>query len=237
MPANIANIGNVHELLSILGQIDITVPLRTEGRRTEHTETWTVSRLLATLAETDDLVFPLSLNRRDRPDCLMTAGSKRIGIEITEATSQQYAAYCALAEREFPDVLLQPDHFRWNMPEMSIDEMRGLLRQSQMTSSPWVGDRPEQEWALFIQSVVDVKLKKLAKPEFAKFDENWLAIYDNLHLPNVDLGKAVGYLLPLLKERWTTIPGFSAIYIEHGNVIAHVTSEGSKHLLLNDIWK
>jgi hypothetical protein len=182
------------------------------------------------------LSFPLTLERSDRPDCLLTIGSKKIGIEITEAVSQQYAAYCALAEREFPEVLLQPDHFRWGMPKMSLEEMRELLRQSQSTSKPWLGDRPEQEWALFIQSVVDTKLAKLAHPEFATFEENWLAIYDNLPLPNVHLAKGIEYLMPLLKDRWARAPGFSTIFIEHGPVIARLTPNGPEHLILHDIW-
>ncbi|OFW21293.1 MAG: hypothetical protein A3H97_00460 [Acidobacteria bacterium RIFCSPLOWO2_02_FULL_65_29] len=238
MPADITVVSNPCELFSALRTIDISVPLRTEGRKTEHTETWTACRLLATLAKAERLPFPLSVERRDRPDCLINTASGQIGVEITEAISPQYAAYCALAEREFPDVFLQPGHFRWGAAQLSVDEMRELLRQSQkITSEPWVGDRPEQEWALFIQSVVDTKLEKLSRPGFALFDENWLAIYDNLPLPHVHLGKAITYLRPLLQDRWSRTPGFNAILIEHGPVIAHVTSNGSDHLVLHDIWE
>jgi hypothetical protein len=97
-----------------------------------------------------------------------------IGVEITEAISQQYAAYCALAEREFPDVFLDPGHFRWGASDLTVEQMRELLRQSQLTSDGWEGDRPEQEWAEFILSAVHSKLQKIANPEFTKFDQNWL---------------------------------------------------------------
>lgn len=123
-----------------------------------------------------------------------------IGIEITEAISQQYAAYSALAEREFPEVFLEPAHFRWGARELSLDQMRELLRQDQLSGEPWAGDRPEREWALFIQSVVDAKLKKIAKSGFKVYARNSLAIYDNLPLPNVHLGKAIAFLQPMLAD-------------------------------------
>jgi hypothetical protein len=66
--------------------MDISVPARTEGRTTRHTETWTIARLLATLAA----------YHRDKPDIALTSGGLEIGIEITEAISTQYAAYQAL---------------------------------------------------------------------------------------------------------------------------------------------
>jgi hypothetical protein len=159
-----------------------------------------------------------------------------VGIEVTEAISEQYAAYCALAAREFPDVLLEPAHFRWGVRKLSVNQMRDLLRQSQLTSSGWAGDRPEQEWALFIQSVVRTKLGKLACADFCKFDRNWLSVYDNLPLPHIHLGRAITYLQPLLEDLWLGAPGFDTLFVEHGPVIAEITAKGSTQFLLNDLW-
>ncbi len=156
---------------------------------------------------------------------------------MTEAISEQYAAYSALAEREFPDALLEPGHFRWGAPKLSVEEMRRLLRQTQLTAQPWVGDRPEQEWALFIQSAVDAKLTKLASPEFQKFDRNWLSVYDNLPLPNVHLERGIAFLRPLLQEQWSRNPSFDTVYIERGPVIAEVSAIETNHLVLLDLWK
>ena len=183
MSIQISNATNSAELLEALRAINISVPARVDGRTTDHVETWTGTRLMSTLAMAGRLQFPLSVTHRDRPDILIRLGEAEIGLEITEAISQQYAAYSALAEREFPDVFLEPAHFRWGSPEMTVDQMRQLLRKDRMTSSGWVGDRPEIEWGLFIHSVVDNKLAKLAQAGFAKFGKNWLAIYDNLTLP------------------------------------------------------
>jgi hypothetical protein len=237
MAIGISSTADAEELLAALRSIDISVPLRTEGRTTHHAETWTICRLLSTLAEAHRLSFPVSLCHRDRPDFLLAAGATRVGVEVTEAISEQYAAYSALAERKFPDVLLEPGHFRWDAPKLSVEEMRKLLRQTKLSAKPWMGDRPEQEWALFIKSVVDAKLTKLAKPEFEKFDQNWLSIYDNLPLPNVHLEKGIHFLRPLLQERWSDSPSFDTIYIEHGPVIAEISMTETNHLVLQDLWE
>lgn len=237
MPVDILTALNPDDLFAALQKIDISVPARTDGRTTDHAETWTISRLLSTLTKCSLLEFPLSVTHRDRPDCLIQSKDREIGVEITEAISQQYAAYCALAEREFPDVFLEPAHFRRGAPAMTVDDMRSLLRQSQLSSEGWEGDRPEQEWALFIQGVVDTKLAKLARPDFAKYGRNWLAIYDNLPLPNINLSTAIAYLLPLLRDRWSRKPSFDTLFIEHGPVVARINASGSEHLALNDLWK
>ena len=148
--------------------------------------------------------------------------------------SQQYAAYCALAEREFPDVFLEPGHFPWVAQGLTVEEMRDLLRQNRLTSDGWAGESPEREWALFIQSVVDTKF---AHPDFGKFEQNWLAVYDNLPLPNVHLAKAIGFLRPLLADRWRQEPSFEVLFVERGPVIARITENASEHLLLNDVWE
>lgn len=237
MPVDIQTALNPSDLLAALRRIDISVPARTDGRTTDHTETWTISRLLSTLTKCSLLEFPLSVTHRDRPDSLILSNDREIGVEITEAISQQYAAYCALAEREFPEVFLEPAHFRWGAPVMTVNDMRNLLRHSQLSSDGWAGDRPEQEWALFIQSVVDSKLAKLARPDFAKYGQNWLAIYDNLPLPNINLSKAIAYLQPLLHDRWGKTPSFDTLFVEHGPVIARITASGVDHLALNDLWE
>jgi len=237
MPLNISSAPNSNDLFAALRCVDISVPARIDGRTTDHTETWTIARLLSTLAKADRLAFPLSVIHRDRPDSLVESGDAKIGVEITEAISQQYASYCALAEREFPDVFLEPAHFRWGAPSMTVEQMRTLLRQSQLSSAGWAGDRPEQEWALFIQGVVDTKLAKLGRADYAKFDQNWLAVYDNLPLPNIHLAKAITFLRPLLQDRWYQTPSFDVLFIEHGPVVARITAEDSEHLILNDLWE
>lgn len=220
----------------LLTAYDISVPPRTGGRKTPHTEIWTFCRLASTLAKCAELEFPLSVCHQDRPDFLVRSDKIEIGVEVTEAISEQFAAYCSLAQREFSSTFLDPAHFRWDAPKCTADEMRELLRQSQLSSDGWAGDRPEKEWALFLQSAFDAKLFKLARPEFKKFDQNWLSVYDNLSFSNIDLGKAITYLRPLLQDRWDRTPGFHALFVEHGPIIVRITATDSYQLKLNDLW-
>lgn len=236
MPVNFSSVKNKSDLFGILQSIDITVPPRTEGRTTEHVETWAICRLLATLANSNFINYPISVSHLDRPDFQVQFGNAKVGIELTEAVSEQYAAYSALAEREFSDVFLEPGHFRWGSPNLTIDEMRTLLRQDQLSAQPWIGDRAEQEWALYIQSVIASKLTKLAKPGFCQLPENWLCIYDNLPLCHINLEKAISILRPALADWWSRNPSFSTIYIEHGPVIAVLSHSTVCHLVLYDLW-
>lgn len=223
-------------LRDVLRKIDITVPLRTEGRKTAHTERWIICRLLSTLDRHGRVGFPVSVTHRDKPDFLVTLGPLQVGIETTEAISEQYAAFSALAEREFPDVLLDPGHFRWDSPRKTVDEMREILRQGRLTAPPWVGDRPEEEWALYMESIVRTKLGKLNRIDFTKFSENWLAIYNNLPIPNMHLQQASFRLLPKIADVWSDTPKFQRIYIEHGPVILEIQRHNTAHLVLEDLW-
>lgn len=233
---NIPTAATKNDLISTLSSFDITVPLRTEGRKTSHVERWTICRLLSTLAKNELLGYPVALKHRDRPDFLLQHHETKIGIELTEASSEQYAAYSALAEHEFPDSFLEPGHFRWGKPKRTIEEMRELLRQEQLTSPPWGGDHAEREWALYFQSVVETKLLKLAKLGFETFNENWLVIYDNLPLQHIHLEKAIGYLLLEMERTWASTIGFSTIYIEHGAVFVKLTPNETTYMTLYDLW-
>jgi hypothetical protein len=227
---------NSEELLSSLRDIDISVPLRSEGRLTDDVERWVVCRLLSTLATSNELPYPISLIKRERPDFQLTLGTVLAGIEVTEATSRNYAAFSALAEREFPDALLEPSHFRWGAPELSTKEMRELLKQSQLSGTPWAGDAPEREWALYMESVVNAKHAKLAKAGFQQYQFNWLSIYDNIPGVIVKLEKAVRFLAEKLEAIWQSTPMFDALYIESGRTIVRIKPEGIEFWPLQDLW-
>jgi hypothetical protein len=223
-------------LLATLKTFNIAVPARTSGRKTIHTESWAICRLLSTLATCGKLEFPLSLQHRDRPDFWLSEPTGLVGIEATEAVSEQYAAYCALAEREFPDALLEPSHFRWGSPKLSIREMRALLSQTQLSGEPWCGNSAESEWAKFIDSIVETKLQKAAKMDYVLFPRNWLTIYDNLPLPHIKISKAMELLRPIIAQRWKCNPSFDVVYIEHGPVIAELTATDCRYFELCDLW-
>ena len=224
------------DLINQLKGIDVNLPLRTEGRKKEHVEIGSITRLLATLPNYQKVSFPFSLIHRNRPDFLINSEHSTIGIEVTESIPEKYAEFCALAEVEFPDVVFDIGHFRWDMEYLSKSEMRDILFTPRSNPPPWSGDSAEREWALFIKKSIDAKLVKLANEGFDKFNQNWLSIFDNLPKPKINLEKAIRFLKELLKDCWKTTPSFDAIFIEHGSVIVKITANSSNYLILNDIW-
>lgn len=236
MPLNIEDARNRTDLLNQLQLIDISVPGRIDGRTSEHTETWVTARLLSTLAAHDLLEYPISVKHRDKPDALLESQGAQIGIEVTEAITSEYAAFCALRDREFPGKWIDPGYFRPGAGPFTPDQMRELLAQERLTSDGWVGETPEREWAQFMRGAILGKLEKLKKQGYAKFDNNWLAIYNNLPLPNVYLQRAVQLLVDQTSDIWLESPGFNLVFIEHGPVIVWLSRETSQHMVLHNLW-
>ena len=233
MQLNIPKTESATDLQSLLNQVDTYVPSRTDGRTTVHTEKYTMHRYLETLVKNDILNFPISVLHSDRPDFIFKENTTTIGIEVTEAISQQYAEYCALRDREFPKSVIDLGLFHRGAPKRSMEEMRELLRKNKLVSHGWAGDAPEHEWALFMESVVRSKLKKLAHIDFLKFSQNYLLIYDNLPLPNVHAKKASSFLIPKLNDVWSITPSFDAVFIERGPVLVKITRDGSHNYVCN----
>lgn len=233
---DLKNVEDWPNLRLALCKLNISVPLRTEGRTTSHTERWVMCRLLSTLGKHSLLAYPLTLIHQDRPDFILRESSGSTGIEVTEAVSEQYAKFCALAERGFSDNVLDSGHFRWGLQIKNTKEMQGILRQNSLSSTPWFGESPEREWALCIENTVRKKLEKLANSDFEKFPKNGLAIYNNLHMPNVNVFQSVDILRGLIADIWCLNLAFHVIYIEHISVILEVSVQGLRSYPLEDLW-
>lgn len=224
------------DLSALLAGTDISVAGRTEGRATEDTERWTICRLLATLNQEGGLRFPLKLTHRDRPDFELVQGGSSTGIEITEAITQDYSSCLALAERIKPDAVIDMSLFHPDSPRKTTQELREIIASSSLTGSGWAGSFAEEDWASFIGDVISGKQTKLEKVGYRKFPVNWLAIYDNLPLPNVNLADAVALLAPKIAPLWSRKLSFDAVFIERGPVIVELTRSKSAHHILVDLW-
>jgi len=233
----ISDAADYEYLRAALQRIDISVPGRTEGRTTKHVEILTICHLLSTLANDGRIVYPLSLHHEDKPDFLVHFGDAQIGVEITEAIPQNFAAYRATAA-SVDHAIIDPGLFRPGSPKKRTKEkMLELLSQDRLSSPPWVGDSMEREWADQMLSAVNKKLERLAKHEFRKFERNWLSVYDNLPQIGVRLEDAIGFLRPLLQDRWQCSPAFDTLFIEQGQVVIRITANDSEQLALNDLWR
>lgn len=217
--------------------MDITVASRTEGRNTEHCERWSMWRLLATLARNNAIGYPLVVHRQEKPDFKLQAGHPTIGVEVTEAIPQDYAAVSALRDRENPEAIIDISEFRWGMKTKSLKELRDLISQDKLTGQGWEGDSVEREWAKAIWEVTQNKLQKFNSRGFQRFSINWLLIYDNLPLPMPKLKIALRYLSEKFGTYWDLPEKFDAIFVESRSEIVKLTSGGSCRWKINNLWR
>src|SRR5438093_688071 len=95
---------------------------RGQGRTKEQTENWTIRNLLATLASTEHLDYPIQPRRGERPDLILITANGTIGIEVAEVMTEAYARAEVIRDREFPGVPVDPSLFRpANAPQKSAE--------------------------------------------------------------------------------------------------------------------
>lgn len=133
------------QLHTQLRGINVVVPARAAGRTKEQVETYSIVRLLGSIPH-DLEAFPLQLVKRERPDFLLTLGARKVGIEHTEAISQNAAKEAFLRSKGHgPDV-----HFTRaasvHEPRKSSKELIAEI-EADRPSAPWEGDSVERKWA------------------------------------------------------------------------------------------
>ena len=224
------------DLLVALRSIDISVPpLGIKGRQKWHCERSLVCRWLSTYSESWHCAYPLMVTHRDKPDFSIKVSDKTIGVECTEAVTQDYAHVSAIIEGQDIDNVIDISLFKWDQTK-SDDEKYEIATQINFSGRPWDGDSVEKEWAQAMMDVVEKKTGDLRANEFEKYRENILLIYDNFPLPKMNKELASDYFNSKLKEYWRSGLIYDYIFVESGNVILEFNSSGFKKNHLNDLW-
>lgn len=223
------------DLLHYLSQQDITVPARTEGRKSQHCERWGVFRLLATWANSDYLSYPLTLVHRDRPDFWLYYNNRDIGIEFTEAVSEEWAETDALMEHEGKNVSLFIDNFKRGTPRRTVSERRAII-QKQPCGPGYGDDGMEREWALSINDFVIQKTKDFNKQGFQKYNENWLLIWDELPVMVRNIETAMKYLMPELERYWPKKNRYDGLLVDSGNQLIQIRPSGWDQQPILNLW-
>ncbi|MEI2782061.1 MAG: hypothetical protein V9H25_12740 [Candidatus Competibacter sp.] len=222
------------DLLKQLRTIDISVPLRTEGRTTKQCERWSICRLLATYAETDLFDYPLQIKHEDRPDFVLSMPTVCIGIEITEAVPENWARVDALAQHKGYDNLRHIERFQPGESRRPNDEINRIAL-GQSKGSLWAGDSAEREWA---EVMIYFSLKKIinyVNPDFRKFQNNWLVIYENWPLPAVEEDKAASLFHQQLVGLSGSLP-FDKIFVECPKTFWDFTLDSYSCHTINELW-
>ena len=223
------------DLIDRLRTIDISVPLRTESQTKEQCERRSVCRFLSTYAENDLLGFPLKLAKRERPDFLLSLPSKKVGIEITEATPSDWAWVDAQREKCNYDNLVPFQRFRPDEPRRSKEEI-DVIARGEGHKDAWEGDSSDREWAHVMLHFAQNKAVKFAKPGYDQFDNNWLLICDNWPLPAVDVSNAAFYLSQHIDDLETPLP-FDYIFVDCKHSIYQFGNRSRVSMAIRDLWK
>ena len=166
------------DLVRELHANDVRVPPRSRGRTTAHSETWITCRFLAAVAESRLIDYPLAVTPGDRPDLVLSSSSGRTGIEITEAVPTDKARVDALSEREGIDYVRYMPRYRAGENRRSAREIEDIAR-GRVPTYPHPGDSMVRDWVEAMLYFVGRKADRFARTGFAKYDRNWLLIYNN----------------------------------------------------------
>lgn len=231
-------------LCAKLRNVDIAVPGRGRGRKNEHRERWTICRLVATLAASEELRYPISLDRRSppHPDYLLSLNSRAVGIEVTEATYHDYNRCLDLLGSEYPHACLDvglfvPARYDASGNRIPVPEnvYRSQLEQNTLVSEGWSSAEPD--WVRAVRASIDSKQARLLKHYQRASVTNWLAIKSNLPCEGIELKKAMNALYDELKSYWQKLRRFERIFIERGDVIISITSLGWTRFEVNNLWE
>ncbi len=232
---NMIEAASATDLLERLAALDISVPLRTEGRTKNHCERTSISRFLATFAESGLLDFPLYVDHIDRPDIVLHLSSSSIGLEITEAVPRDWAHAHVIAEENGYETFIFLQRFQPGEPSLSRNEIDRIAKRESYGSA-WDGDSVECEWAEVMLYFSEHKAKKFSNPEFKKYPQNWLLIYDNWPLPALNESIAAQKLQGKLVSQDWTLP-FDRVFVERSQSIWEFSRQTYISAAVNDLWK
>lgn len=225
---------NTSQLIDALSRLDIAVPRRSEGRTTNHTERYAVAHMLSALLDSDRLTYPLNLTQRDRPDFVLSMGALQIGIEHTEAISENEAHKTFLREKGYGSEV----HFiSRKIPGEPKRQAKQLIDEIERNDAGdgWVGNSVEREWAAAMFHFVERKVEKLLNRGFERYDQDWLLIYDNWSLPAVDRHEAAPLLFGLVSNS-SVLGNFERIFVLTGRHLCEISGDGFRIYDTADLW-
>lgn len=194
---NTITASNKTTFLSKLATVDITVPSRVDGRRTEHREKYCIVKYMEFLADKNLFNYPLILEKGESPDFLLTfENTKTIGIEHRDVGSASFQAAMTALARAPEGTRLETDSFNaLNLtPNRNNIEVALIHIGKQSRSKGVAGDRWEEEWSELVHQGIKEKSKLLNEPHFRAAEHYELILYDNTHVGYMNKSKAISLL-------------------------------------------
>lgn len=201
LSTELLKVADERELSRELRRMDFVMPDRNK-RTKDQVEVHGIVQLLATLSD-DYWHFPIRLVHRDRPDFLIETHTRRIGVEHVEVVSPLEAKMDGLrAEGHGAEVhFIRRAAIGEPIPSKSelIEQLAKEEKGEETDPGGWYGYAAENDWAQAMAAALGAKATKARSPDFKRYDEAWLIMYDNWRVPGLDPRKAAA--------RFQRVPG------------------------------
>ena len=168
---------NPTQLIRQLSAIDTTVPLINEGRTKEHREQYMMARLLATIAHTPLLKYPLQITHAEQPDFVFDFSESCIGVECVEANHPDNYHIEEIRERMYPESMNFGQQFVAGTKTLTQDE-KYEIASGQYAGTAWASGSMQRNWVEGMQFVIDGKTTKLRQGNYLAERPTWLLIHD-----------------------------------------------------------
>lgn len=212
--------------------------IRRPARRTHASrERYSAARMLASLAESDLVVFPLTLEFREGPDVALHMPNISVGIECTDAIAQEWAEILDLRAREYPEAITFPPRLKPGERSLSQEDIRAYASGTKK-GPPWEGDAVEHDWAQAISHFAGKKLEMLRAGAYPEYADNWLLIHDEwaLRPAAVEEQRLAASLLAKSCDSLFLAPCFSRVLIEGSKWLTCLTKTSLKVVPVVDLW-
>lgn len=192
---------NSAELIPVLTSATERLPHLMRGVGTKRAESYLMSNVLATIALSPYIRYPLLLTHGDRPDFLLTLDGEVVGVECVTSVPQDWLEIEALRQRGESSLPISIPRFTKSSKSLSLSERRKIAH-GDGPAYPIMGNATEVDWANGVADCVANKTTKLQDGFYGGNRENWLLIHDlwpgAIHFES-DLHEAAGLALPLLR--------------------------------------
>ncbi len=181
--------GDREDLLHFLGDVNVSVPERTEGRRSHHRERYCMAYYLQTLADEFLLKFPIKIVRSQSPDFFLNFTDCSVAVEIRDVDTKRSQEAITLLERSPVGSFLEGEE--------------SLVRPGEaLHHSGYTNNECEIELAGLILDALNDKAQKINGPHFQEADFYDLLLYDNSHLVSVTDFRALRPILEASIGTW-----------------------------------
>ena len=166
---------SVEDCNSFLKNLQINIKHRKEGRNQFSLELWVLKHYLPKII--DEIDFPVKIYKSEKPDFIIEMLESKIGIEVTEATSEYYQKLLTEFSKK-PNHVMQANKIRYGKTYTN-EELNSFIQNKSLPLSGYGvnGYRYEIEASCWIFDAANKKI-----PKIKKCNKNYpirIVIYDN----------------------------------------------------------